>query len=402
MIILIYSMPFLIYLCSSIFSTVLVINASKMGATPFFISMLGVSYGMGMMITAGIFSKIKIPKKYYTNLIYIEAIMQMIISALCLIFMPIEMSVFYSFLYGCSTTIFFVCFQSSLDIVSKDLPMRLSGALFIFSWSLGFAVGPSITGLIYDINYKIGFYIVIAMGFIIFIFFYLSRHLRFKANRIKKFDEPFMRAPRYKVYIGWLIIFVGALVLHTLRFMFLDYGIKEAGLSEAKAAILVGSLSAFMAVGTLVGSFYLRFLEKKRVFTIVGLLTPIALTLILISKNFYVFIIAFMFLGLVSGFGYFFGLYYALADQENSSSNVAVNEALTGVAALFIPFSVGYLASHYSYFVGFLFMMIVSLICYIVAIVIMYNKRKAEVLFKEKLNNDEKIENRIIKQSNMQ
>lgn len=63
MIILIYSMPFLIYLCSSIFSTVLVINASKMGATPFFISMLGVSYGMGMMITAGIFSKIKIPKK---------------------------------------------------------------------------------------------------------------------------------------------------------------------------------------------------------------------------------------------------------------------------------------------------------------------------------------------------
>lgn len=62
MIILIYSMPFLIYLCSSIFSTVLVINASKMGAAPFFISMLGVSYGMGMMITAGIFSKIKIPK----------------------------------------------------------------------------------------------------------------------------------------------------------------------------------------------------------------------------------------------------------------------------------------------------------------------------------------------------
>ena len=110
----------------------------------------------------------------------------------------------------------------------------------------------------------------------------------------------------------------------------------------------------------------------------------------------------FMFLGFVSGFGYFFGLYYALADQDNAPRNVAVNEALTGVAALFIPFSVGYLASHYSYFVGFLFMMIVSLICYIVAIVIMYNKRKAEVLFKEKLNNDEKIENRIIKQSNMQ
>ena len=383
MIILIYSMPFLIYLCSSIFSTVLVINASKMGATPFFISMLGVSYGMGMMITAGIFSKIKIPKKYYTNLIYIEAIMQMIISALCLIFMPIEMSVFYSFLYGCSTTIFFVCFQSSLDIVSKDLPMRLSGALFIFSWSLGFAVGPSITGLIYDINYKIGFYIVIAMSFIIFIFFYLSRHLRFKANRIKKFDEPFMRAPRYKVYIGWLIIFVGALVLHTLRFMFLDYGIKEAGLSEAKAAMLVGSLSAFMAIGALFSAFYLRSLETKRVFTVVGLLTPAALTLILITKNFWIFLIAFVFLGFVSGFGYFFGLYYALADQENSTANVAVNEALTGIAALIIPFAVGYLASNFSYFIAFLFMMIVSLICYSIAIYIMWQKKRT-ALIKEK------------------
>ena len=399
MIILIYSMPFLIYLCSSIFSTVLVINASKMGATPFFISMLGVSYGMGMMITAGIFSKIKIPKKYYTNLIYIEAVMQMIISALCLIFMPMEMSVFYSFLYGCSTTIFFVCFQSSLDIVSKDMPIRLSGALFIFSWSLGFAVGPSITGLIYDINYKIGFYIVIAMSFIIFIFFYLSRHLRFKANRIKKFDEPFMKAPRYKVYIGWLIIFVGALVLHTLRFMFLDYGIKEAGLSESKAAMLVGSLSAFMAIGALFSAFYLRSLETKRVFTVVGLLTPAALTLILITKNFWIFLIAFVFLGFVSGFGYFFGLYYALADQENSTANVAVNEALTGIAALIIPFAVGYLASNFSYFIAFLFMMIVSLICYSIAIYIMWQKKRT-ALIKEKFKKiieeaDEKYINKI-------
>ena len=375
MTILVYSMPFLIYLCSSIFSTVLVINASTSGANPFFISLLGVSYGMGMMVSAGTFSKFKIPKAIYPRLLYLQACIQVVISILCLLYLPNEMALLYSFLFGSNTTVFFVCFQSLLDSVSKDLPIRISSGLFIFSWTLGLAVGPIVTGFIYKLNPNIGFVIVIAMSILIFVFFYMSRHLHFKSKR-HKWEEPFMRAPRYKVYIGWLIIFVGAAVLHTLRFMFLDYGIKQVGLSESTAGILVGSLSGFMAVGALISAFYLRFLETKRVFTVVGLLTPAALTLILVTSNFWLFLLAFMFLGFVSGFGYFFGLYYALADQENSSNNVAVNETLTGVAALIIPFAVGYLASKFSYFAGFLFMMIISLICYAIAVYIMWQKKR--------------------------
>ena len=382
MTILVYSMPFLIYLCSSIFSTVLVINASTSGANPFFISLLGVSYGMGMMVSAGTFSKFKIPKAIYPRLLYLQACIQVVISILCLLYLPNEMALLYSFLFGSNTTVFFVCFQSLLDSVSKDLPIRISSGLFIFSWTLGLAVGPIVTGFIYKLNPNIGFVIVIAMSILIFVFFYMSRHLHFKSKR-HKWEEPFMRAPRYKVYIGWLIIFVGAAVLHTLRFMFLDYGIKQVGLSESTAGILVGSLSGFMAVGALISAFYLRFLETKRVFTVVGLLTPAALTLILVTSNFWLFLLAFMFLGFVSGFGYFFGLYYALADQENASNNVAVNETLTGIAALIVPFIVGYLASNFSYFIAFLFMMIVSLICYSIAINIMLQKKRT-ALIKEK------------------
>ena len=390
MTILVYSMPFLIYLCSSIFSTVLVINASTSGANPFFISLLGVSYGMGMMVSAGTFSKFKIPKSIYPRLLYLQACIQVVISILCLLYLPNEMALLYSFLFGSNTTVFFVCFQSLLDSVSKDLPIRISSGLFIFSWTLGLAVGPIVTGFIYKLNPNIGFVIVIAMSILIFVFFYMSRHLHFKSKR-HKWEEPFMRAPRYKVYIGWLIIFVGAAVLHTLRFMFLDYGIKQVGLSESTAGILVGSLSGFMAVGALISAFYLRFLETKRVFTVVGLLTPAALTLILVTSNFWLFLLAFMFLGFVSGFGYFFGLYYALADQENASNNVAVNETLTGVAALIVPFIVGYLASNFSYFIAFLFMMIVSLICYSIAINIMLQKKRT-ALIKEKFR-------RIIKEA---
>ncbi|WP_297208389.1 MFS transporter [uncultured Brachyspira sp.] len=390
MTILVYSMPFLIYLCSSIFSTVLVINASTSGANPFFISLLGVSYGMGMMVSAGTFSKFKIPKAIYPRLLYLQACIQVVISILCLLYLPNEMALLYSFLFGSNTTVFFVCFQSLLDSVSKDLPIRISSGLFIFSWTLGLAVGPIVTGFIYKLNPNIGFVIVIAMSILIFVFFYMSRHLHFKSKR-HKWEEPFMRAPRYKVYIGWLIIFVGAAVLHTLRFMFLDYGIKQVGLSESTAGILVGSLSGFMAVGALISAFYLRFLETKRVFTVVGLLTPAALTLILVTSNFWLFLLAFMFLGFVSGFGYFFGLYYALADQENASNNVAVNETLTGVAALIVPFIVGYLASNFSYFIAFLFMMIVSLICYSIAINIMLQKKRT-ALIKEKFR-------RIIKEA---
>ena len=382
MTILVYSMPFLIYLCSSIFSTVLVINASTSGANPFFISLLGVSYGMGMMVSAGTFSKFKIPKAIYPRLLYLQACIQVVISILCLLYLPNEMALLYSFLFGSNTTVFFVCFQSLLDSVSKDLPIRISSGLFIFSWTLGLAVGPIVTGFIYKLNPNIGFVIVIAMSILIFVFFFFLRHLHFKSKR-HKWEEPFMRAPRYKVYIGWLIIFVGAAVLHTLRFMFLDYGIKQVGLSESTAGILVGSLSGFMAVGALISAFYLRFLETKRVFTVVGLLTPAALTLILVTSNFWLFLLAFMFLGFVSGFGYFFGLYYALADQENASNNVAVNETLTGIAALIVPFIVGYLASNFSYFIAFLFMMIVSLICYSIAINIMLQKKRT-ALIKEK------------------
>lgn len=384
MILLVYSMPFLVYLCSSIFSTVLVINSSGMGASAFFISLLAVFYGMGMMFSASTFSKFKIPKRIYPRLLYIQSCFQAILSILCIIYLNNELSLLYSFLYGANTTIFFVCFQSLLDSVSKDLPVRISSGLFIFSWTLGLSVGPIVTGFVYNFSSDIGFFIVIAMSVLMFILFYLSRHLHFKPKR-HKWEEPFMRAPRYKVYIGWLIIFVGALVLHTLRFMFLDYGIKEVGLPKSSATFLVGVLSGVMSLGALFSAFYFRILERKRVFTVVGLLTPIALTLLLISNNFWVFFVSFVFLGFVSGFGYFFGLYYALADQERDSANVAVNEALTGVAALVIPFIVGYLASNFSYFIAFLFMMIISLICYSIAIYLMW-QRKRTAIIKEKFD----------------
>lgn len=384
MILLVYSMPFLVYLCSSIFSTVLVINSSEMGASAFFISLLAVFYGMGMMVSASTFSKFKIPKRIYPKLLYIQSCIQALLSILCVIYLNNELSLLYSFLYGSNTTIFFVCFQSLLDSVSKDLPVRISSGLFIFSWTLGLSVGPIVTGFVYNFSSDIVFFIVIAMSVLMFILFYLSRHLHFKPKR-HKWEEPFMRAPRYKVYIGWLIIFVGALVLHTLRFMFLDYGIKEVGLPKSSATFLVGVLSGVMSLGALFSAFYFRILERKRVFTVVGLLTPIALTLLLISNNFWVFFVSFVFLGFVSGFGYFFGLYYALADQERDSANVAVNEALTGVAALVIPFIVGYLASNFSYFIAFLFMMIISLICYSIAIYLMW-QRKRTAIIKEKFD----------------
>ena len=385
MIILIYSLPFILYLCSGIFSTVLVINLSYSGASAFFISLLAVFYGMGMMVCAGIFSKLKISKKFYPKLLYIEACMQAIISFLCIFFMNWQIALLYSFFYGANVTIFFVCFQSLLDSVSKDLPIRISSGLFIFSWTLGLAIGPIISGLIYELNPNIGFIIVILMSILMFILFYMSRHLHLKNNK-HKWEEAFTRAPRYKVYIGWLILFVGASVLHTLRFMFIDYGIKEIGLSKELASFLSGSLAGFMAIGSLISAFYIKFLERKRVFTIIGLLTPIALSIILITNNFYLLLMSFLFLGLVSGFGYFFGLYYALADQENSTSNVAINETLTGTAALIMPFIFGYIASNLSYFMAFLFMMIISLICYTIAIYIMWQKKRTAML-KEKFNN---------------
>lgn len=385
MIILIYSLPFILYLCSGIFSTVLVINLSYSGASAFFISLLAVFYGMGMMVCAGIFSKLKISKKFYPKLLYIEACMQAIISFLCIFFMNWQIALLYSFFYGANVTIFFVCFQSLLDSISKDLPIRISVGLFIFSWTFGLAIGPIISGLIYELNQNIGFIIVILMSILMFILFYMSRHLHLKNNK-HKWEEAFTRAPRYKVYIGWLILFVGASVLHTLRFMFIDYGIKEIGLSKELASFLSGSLAGFMAIGSLISAFYIKFLERKRVFTIIGLLTPIALSIILITNNSYLLLMSFLFLGLVSGFGYFFGLYYALADQENSTSNVAVNEALTGIAALIMPFIFGYIASNLSYFMAFLFMMIISLICYTIAIYIMWQKKRTAML-KEKFNN---------------
>lgn len=385
MIILIYSLPFILYLCSGIFSTVLVINLSYSGESAFFISLLAVFYGMGMMVCAGIFSKLKISKKFYPKLLYIEACMQAIISFLCIFFMNWQIALLYSFFYGANVTIFFVCFQSLLDSISKDLPIRISVGLFIFSWTFGLAIGPIISGLIYELNPNIGFIIVILMSILMFILFYMSRHLHLKNNK-HKWEEAFTRAPRYKVYIGWLILFVGASVLHTLRFMFIDYGIKEIGLSKELASFLSGSLAGFMAIGSLISAFYIKFLERKRVFTIIGLLTPIALSIILITNNFYLLLMSFLFLGLVSGFGYFFGLYYALADQENSTSNVAVNEALTGIAALIMPFIFGYIASNLSYFMAFLFMMIISLICYTIAIYIMWQKKRTAML-KEKFNN---------------
>ena len=55
-------------------------------------------------------------------------------------------------------------------------------------------------------------------------------------------------------------------------------------------------------------------------------------------------------------------------------------------SALIMPFAVGYLASHFSYFFGFLFMMIISTVCYIIAIYIMWQNKRRSII-KEKMDN---------------
>ena len=51
-----------------------------------------------------------------------------------------------------------------------------------------------------------------------------------------------------------------------------------------------------------------------------------------------------------------------------------------------MPFIFGYIASNLSYFMAFLFMMIISLICYTIAIYTMWQKKRTAML-KEKFNN---------------
>lgn len=380
----IYLLPYIANLTAGIINTALVMEAALgYNASPAFISAIAACYAFGMMITALILSKVKISEKTYSKIIYIEPFLQIIIALLIFAYLPLNFTLLYSFLYGIATTLFFVPFQAVLGNATKRLPIRISGGLYILSWTLGLASGPVITGFIFNINLKIGYIIVVIMSVVMFILYYASKHIDFeKSSKIKESlktkDINIVSTSRYKVYIGWLTFFIGALLLNTLRFMFVDYGIR-INLAKSHIGILVGVLTAFIGIGAIISAFKFFKLERKRIFSLVAILGAISLVLISYTRSFYIFLIIFIILGVVTGFAYYCGVYYSMSNYENAGSNVAINESLSGIAGLLGPFAVGFLASRFGYAYGFLFLTFLVLVFLFSAVFIMHRFKSRRV-----------------------
>lgn len=366
----------MVNLTAGIINTALVMEASSVyKASPAFISLVASAYALGMTATAFTLSKIRLSDKTYSTMLYIEPFIQIILSILIYLYMPLNFTILYSFLYGVTTMTFFVPFQAILGKATNRFSLRISGGLFILSWTLGLATGPVIIGFIFNISIKIGYIIVIIISLLIFIFYYISKHIDMnKPNYKIKNDENNTVTARYKVYIGWLTFFIGALLLNTLRFMFIDYGIR-INLTKSHIGILIGVLTCFVGIGALMSALNFIKLERKRIFSTVAVVGALGLFFIAIVKSFYIFLIIFIALGIVTGFSYYCGVYYAMSDYKNAGKNVAINETLSGIAGFLGPFVVGFLASGYGYTYGFLFLMSLVLIFLFSAVYIMHRSK---------------------------
>lgn len=276
-----------------------------------------------------------------------------------------------------ATALFFLPFQVFMKAVEPDpyQGVARSVAIYTFSWSLGFAIGPFITGFIYQgLGWRWCFVFTGLLGFFTTIGIQLLKH-HAKYHHSEASAENHLEAPPGRdkeavnyhampdlAWLGWLAGGVGCLGIYSLISL-----LPSAGVAFAMAKSQVGSIIALLyVVQALVGLSFLR--SRNWMFRpgpVVGLtafgvvgLAGFALLLLPFCRGVQALSVCLRTLGLyasaacygVFSGSFFFGLvFYSLVHPHQSARYVAVNEMIVGICGVAGPIIAGLLADQYGF-----------------------------------------------------
>ena len=272
-------------------------------------------------------------------------------------------------LAGIATALFFVPFQVFMKAVdgANNKPVTYSTGLYTFAWSLGFAVGPFISGILMDLGtvtpdggnsgWKYACYFAAGASALTGVSIYFLKDLAQSRHDHPTDDngvKPVTPALDYSqqpdlAWLGWVSAGVGVITITFVRAVFPVRMETSLHLTQSLQGFLFFLVSLAQALTGLALTQSRYWMYRAKSVAIFGCL-GIAGTLVFgFGHSPLVLCSGALLYGIYSGSFFFYLVFHALVHPQRSSQYVAYNETIVGICSMMGAILGGVLADRFGF-----------------------------------------------------
>lgn len=347
-----YFAPFLVdmYMGSIIIAVSLL--AISLGASSLILGILGFTPGLAFISLCFLFGKLS-ERWHRKNLVMLGSSVYIVASLLLSFSSRIYQLYLCMLLVGIAGAMFWPAMEAWIAEKQSKRTLVQRMALFNTSWSGGFAIGPLLGGILFEINFKLPFYLALFSS--TFIFFILPRESSkvnpFTKSKTSIYKTPFPKDPpeNFSLYI-----IISRIANFTLGFSvgMILYIFPKLGTQLAISPSFLGFLMSSLAFSQTFTFYGLGIIHQWRycIFPLIffQLLAIIGLVVIFFTNTLPLFFLAFVFIGMGIGMTYSSSLFYSVNIPWQRGPSTAIHETILASGFFLGPLVGGIIAQKLS------------------------------------------------------
>ncbi len=276
-----------------------------------------------------------------------------------------------------ASAMFFLPFQIFMKAVEPDqhLGVVRSSAIYTFSWSMGFGLGPFIAGFLYQLfSWKLCFAFTGSIGILNAIGIYLLRQqakhhhdeVRHAPDEIATSDDDDASVNYHNLpdlaWLGWVAVTIGCLGYYSVFATLPKVGVKFE-ISKSQIGVIIAILNlvqALVALGFINSKKWMYRRASTTFFSVFGVIALVGfaastmpfiegVAILSVSLRTVLLYSCAACYGIFSGSFYFRMVFHSLVHPSKSPRYVAVNESVVGICGLVGPLLAGLLADRYAF-----------------------------------------------------
>ena len=335
----IYLFPFLMDMSLGTMFFVCSLRMAESGASAFAVSMVCTVWALTYSLSALAAGRLIRPENAAAYVIG-SCLAVSALSVMFVVFPVLWMQYVLMIGIGLAVALFFVPFQVFMKAVMgrTSWGLNVSTGLYTAAWSTGMALGPFVSGLLWQhFNWQICHLVNAVAALVGAIGTFTLRHY---ARRPVEEDEP-VNAAEYAGYpdlvmVGWVCGAVCFLVVAMTRAVFPSLATALA-VTKAHQGMVFAILFGMQGLTGLLLCPFKRWMYRRVPIILVSLSGLAGFVLFTCGHTASMFFLGALLIGIYTGaIGCYF-VFHSLVHPSKSSGNVAINEAIVGITGIFGP-----------------------------------------------------------------
>ena len=267
-------------------------------------------------------------------------------------------------LVGVATALFFLPFQVLMkDVDTADgRPLTYSVGLYTFSWSLGFAIGPMVAGLLMQLGappagggegpgwryaFIFGTTVALAISAVLGIVFRRPPEPTAAIAPPDPTSPSCYRGRPNFAWLGWLGAAAGVMALSINRSVFAARAVNELHLADSIIGTILCVLSIAQALTGLALIDSRTWMYRPVPVALFALPGILGLLCVGFGQHLSILLIGAALFGVYSGAFFFYLVFHSLVLPSRASQSVAINEIVVGIASFAGPLIGGLMADRW-------------------------------------------------------